>query len=51
MREEPKDAEYYAWETFNKWADEHGVPEHPEDWPPYWELWKAAYAAAMNGDP
>ncbi len=48
MREKPKNADFYAWEQFCKWADANGVGKHEDDWTPWWDCWKAAYSEGMQ---
>lgn len=44
----PDKADFYDWERFNKWADDHGIGEHPDDWKLMWDCWKYAYSSALN---
>ena len=45
----PKDADWYDWDKFVKWAKDNGVsPDNIEDYTDWWKCWKAAYIAAMN---
>lgn len=47
-RKAPKNATFYEWEKFCRWADQNGIGEHPDDWNAWWECWVAAFSAAMN---
>ena len=47
-REKPKNANFYGWRDFEKYADENGFGDDFTDWEAWWECWKAGFIAAMN---
>ena len=49
MRKKPKNADWYDWEAFERWADITGIGDAKNDWIAWWECWKAAYSIAMQG--
>lgn len=50
MRDKPEGefASYMEWDAFEKWADENGVSDHPDDWAIWWDCWKTAISAASS---
>ena len=44
----PSDGEYYGWKAFERWANDNGIQDDPDDWVPWWECWKAGYKAGVN---
>ena len=47
-RQKPENADFYAWDEFNKWADKNGIAYHLGQWEPWWNCWSSAYAEALN---
>ena len=52
MSVKPEDADWYGWDDFVEWAQEHDVDVggKSEDWRRFWNCWMNAYVSGANQD-
>ena len=47
-RQKPENADFYAWDEFEKWADKKGIGDHKEYWEDWWDCWQSGYIVGVN---
>ena len=52
MRQPPQGfVNHPVWIAFELWADEHFIPEHPDDWAPWWDCFLAGFEIGLAEAP